>query len=52
LGIVKRGRRLLERYEVDGRIILKSVLKRWSGRAWSELVWLKLWASGWFLWRW
>jgi len=27
---------------IDGRIILKWVLKRWDGEAWTGLLWLKI----------
>jgi len=26
---------------VDGMIILKWIFKKWSGEAWSELIWLR-----------
>jgi hypothetical protein len=50
--VARRGRRLIGKFGVNGRIILKSVLKKLGGRAWHEFVWLKLGASGWLLWGW
>ena len=32
----------LEDLGVYGRIILKWILKTWSGEAWTELLWLRL----------
>jgi hypothetical protein len=34
---------------VDGRIILKSVFKKWDGEAWTGLSWLRIGAGGWLL---
>jgi hypothetical protein len=29
-------------FGVDGRIILKWILRKWDGRAWIEFMWLKI----------
>ena len=31
----------LENLGVDGGIILKSIIKKWDGEAWTGLLWLK-----------
>jgi hypothetical protein len=31
---------------VDGRIILKSIFKKWDGGAWTELSWLRIGTGG------
>ena len=35
-----RGRGHLENPDVDGRIILKRIFKKWVGGAWTGLIWL------------
>jgi hypothetical protein len=35
------GKGYLEDPEVDGRIILKWIFKKWNGEAWTGLLWLK-----------
>jgi hypothetical protein len=32
----------VENLEVDGRIILKLIFKKWGGNAWTGLVWLRI----------
>jgi hypothetical protein len=32
----------LEYTGIDGRIILKCILKKWIGEAWTGLVWLRM----------
>jgi hypothetical protein len=32
----------LEDPGVDRRIILKSIFKKWDGRAWTGLIWLRI----------
>ena len=34
---------------VDRRIILKLILKKWDGGKWSGLIWLRLGTGGWAL---
>jgi hypothetical protein len=31
---------------VDGRSILKWVLKKWGGEAWTRLIWLRIGTGG------
>jgi hypothetical protein len=40
------GRNLLEGIGVDGRVILKLVLKKLGGRVWTGFIWLRLGTSG------
>jgi hypothetical protein len=35
------GKRPLGRSRLDGRIILKYILKKWDGKAWNELLCLQ-----------
>jgi hypothetical protein len=42
----------LEDVTVDGRIILKKILKRYDGRVWTGFVWLRTGTSGRPLWTW
>jgi len=36
----------LEDLAVDGRLILKSILKKWEWWIWTEFVWLRIGRSG------
>jgi hypothetical protein len=36
----------LEDLDVDERIILKRILKKYDGRAWNALMWLRIKKSG------
>jgi hypothetical protein len=36
----------LEDPSVDGRIILKLIFKKWEGRAWTGLIWLRIGTGG------
>jgi len=36
----------LEDPDVDGRIILKWVLKKWEGEVWTGLIWLRIGTGG------
>jgi hypothetical protein len=39
----------LEGLEVDGRIILEMILKKWDRRTWIELMWLMKWVVARFI---
>ena len=41
-----QGRENLEALGVDGRILLKWILQKSVGRAWTGLLWLRIGASG------
>lgn len=43
------GRRPLEDPDRDMMIILRCILKKWDGRMWTELIWLKTGTRGWLL---
>jgi hypothetical protein len=36
------GIRPLVRIEIEGRIILKWISKKWDGEAWTRLIWLRI----------
>jgi hypothetical protein len=38
------GRKL--HLDVDGKIILKLILKKWEGEAWTGLIWLRIGTGG------
>jgi len=44
-----REETILETLRTDGRILLKSILKR--KRMWTRYIWLGIWSSGGLLWR-
>jgi hypothetical protein len=31
---------------IDERIILNLIFKKWDGRAWTGLMWLRIWTGG------
>jgi len=31
---------------LDGKVILKWILKRWDWEAWTGLLWLRIWTGG------
>jgi len=37
-----RERDNLENLDVDGRIILKCIFKKWGVRAWTGLIWFRI----------
>jgi hypothetical protein len=36
---ILRGRKSLGKIDIDGRIIIKSVLKKWDGNTWIRFIW-------------
>jgi len=36
----------LEEINIDGSIILKCIFKKWDGKAWTELIWLRIGTGG------
>jgi len=45
-----KARGHLENLSVDGRTVLKCILKKWDGRVWTGLIWLRIGASDLLLW--
>ena len=41
-----RERDHLEDPDVDGRILLRWVFRKWDVGAWTELIWLRIWTGG------
>ena len=37
-----KGKRQLGRSGVDGRILLKWIIKKWDGEAWLGLIWFRI----------
>jgi hypothetical protein len=40
------GKRPLGRSGIDGRVILKMILKTWDAEPWTELTWLRTGTGG------
>ena len=36
------GKKHLEDPDVDGRIILRWIFRKWDVRSWTELIWLRI----------
>ena len=49
VGKPEKKRDLLGDLIVDGKIILKSIFKKYDG-SWTGFIWLRIRASGWLLW--
>jgi hypothetical protein len=41
-----QGNRLLGRSGIDGRVILKRILKTWDAEPWTEFIWLRTGTGG------
>jgi hypothetical protein len=39
------GKRPLEDPDLDGKIILKCMFKKWGYEAWIGLIWLRIWTG-------
>jgi hypothetical protein len=44
-----KGRGYSENIGAGGRIILKLILGKYVGKAWTGFIWLRIGTSGWFL---
>ena len=42
----REGKRPLERSGIDGRVILRRILKTWDAEPWTGLIWLKTGTGG------
>jgi len=40
------GKRSLGDPDVDGRIILRGIFRKWGVGAWTGLIWLRIWTGG------
>jgi len=47
-----RGKNQLEDLDVDGKVILKWILKKWDGEAWTGLTWFRIRTGGGLLCMW
>jgi hypothetical protein len=45
-----KGRGHLGDLDVDRRILLKQILKKWGVKLWAEFIWLRIVISGGLLW--
>jgi hypothetical protein len=44
-----RERDCLDDPDIDGRIILRCIFRKWDVRAWTGLIWLRIGTGGWHL---
>ena len=40
------GKRPLGDQDVDGRIILRWIFRKWNVGEWTELIWFRIWSGG------